>query len=190
MSNNLTDAQRPVDELRKTIAEKRGWFTALGILMVVLGVGAILFPLLTTIAVKIFLGWLFIVGGIGQIIHSFSCQRWRGFFYNLLIGILYVVVGAWLAFFPLTGIIGLTVLLAFAFLIEGGLEVSMGVQHRPEQGWVWIVGSGVISAVAGVLLLLGLPGTAAWAIGLLVGINLISSGWSFISLAAAARGAD
>ncbi len=106
--------------------------------------------------------------------------------YDLLIGILYVILGGWLAFFPLTGILGLTLLLALGLLMEGVLEFTLGLKLRPADGWVWIVVSGVVSIAVGGLLFAGLPGSAAWAIGLLVGLNLISSGWSFIGLANAA----
>jgi len=169
------------------IAEHRGWFTFLGIAMIVIGVVAIAFPLVTTIAAKIFLGWLFLIGGVIQVVHAFSTQKWSQFFLNLLIGALYVIVGAWLAFFPFTGIITLTILLAALFVVEGGAEIGMGFRIRPKSGWVWLLVSGIVAVIAGVLIFAGLPSTAAWAIGLLVGINLIFSGISYVSLASAAR---
>ena len=183
---NQAEISETANDVLATISEQRGWFIALGVVLVILGVVAIVFPYLTTLAAKIFVGWLFIIGGIVQSVQSFSCQRWGGFLYNLLIGILYVVVGVWLAFFPLAGIIALTVLLALTFMVEGVLEISMGIKHRPEDGWLWIAFSGGVSLAVGLLLFLGLPGTAAWGIGLLVGVNILSSGWSFIALALAA----
>ena len=99
-----------------------GWFLTLGILFIIGGIAAIAFPLLSTIATKVALGWIFMIGGVLLIIHSFSVKGWQGFLFSLLIGILYLVAGGWLAFFPFTGIITLTILLAAMFLAEGVLK--------------------------------------------------------------------
>lgn len=169
------------------VAEHRGWFTFLGIALIIAGAVAIAFPLFATVVVKIFLGWVFLIAGVVQVVQAFYTQKWSEFFLSLLIGILYVVVGGWLAFFPLTGIITLTILLAALFIVEGVLELGMGFRMRPKDGWVWMVISGIIAIAAGVLIFAGLPSTAAWAIGLLAGINMIFSGFSYIFLATASR---
>jgi uncharacterized membrane protein HdeD (DUF308 family) len=101
--------------------------------------------------------------------------------------VLYVVAGAYLAFFPLTGIITLTILLAALFIVEGGLEISMALRVRPHEGWGWLLLSGLVAVAVGLLIAFGLPSSAAWAIGLLAGINLISTGWGFLFLALAGR---
>lgn len=184
-------SQTPAAALvEEAVRERRTWFILLGILLIVLGIGAIGFPLVTTIAVKILVGWLFLIGGIIQIIHAFSTQRWSGFFLNLLVGALYLFAGAWLAFFPLAGIITLTIVLAAMFIVQGILECGMALRMRPQTGWVWMLVSGLVALVLGLLIFAGLPGTALWAIGLLVGINLLSSGFAYLFLGMfAARGA-
>ena len=154
---------------------------------VLAGVAAIAFPLLSTIAAKIALGWIFMISGVVLIIHSFSASKWGGFLLALLLGALYVVVGGWLAFFPFTGIITLTILLAALFLAEGVLEVIMAVRVRPHEGWGWLLISGVIAVAVGLMIALELPSSAAWAIGLLTGINLLSTGVRFVVLALAGR---
>jgi uncharacterized membrane protein HdeD (DUF308 family) len=176
-----------IAEAKKQIADHWGWFLALGILLVLAGVAAILFPLVSTIATKIALGWIFLVSGALLIIHAFSSQQWRGFIWGLLLGVLYVIAGGWLAFFPFTGIITLTLLLAALFLAEGVLEVIMGVRVRPHEGWGWLVLSGLVAIAVGAMIAAELPGSAIWAIGLLAGINLLSSGISFVVLALAGR---
>jgi uncharacterized membrane protein HdeD (DUF308 family) len=180
-----TDSEM-MSSARSYIAENRTWFITLGIILIILGVLAILFPFLTTIAVKVFLGWLFLIGGVVQIIHAFSAKQWGGFLWSLLIGLLYVIVGAWLAFFPLTGILALTILVAAMFVVEGILEIVMAFRMRPLQGWGWALFSGIVALAVGVLIFAGLPSSAVWAIGLLVGINMISSGWFFVFLPSAA----
>jgi uncharacterized membrane protein HdeD (DUF308 family) len=169
--------------LHEVIAQNRTWFMILGVVLIVLGVFALAFPLMTTIAAKTFLGWLFLIGGVIQIIHAFSTQKWSAFFFNLLVGVLYFLTGVWLAFFPLAGIITLTVLLAAMFLAQGILEIVMALRVRALNGWIWILVSGLIGLAVGVLILAQLPSSAVWAIGLLVGINMISSGWAYFFLA-------
>jgi uncharacterized membrane protein HdeD (DUF308 family) len=181
------DIDSALAEAKRHISESWGWFLALGILLILAGVAAIAFPLLSTIATKIMLGWIFLIAGVVMAVHAFSIQQWRGFLMELLLAVLYIVVGGWLAFFPFTGIITLTILLAALFLAEGVLEVIMAMRVRPHEGWGWLLISGLIAIVVGVMIAAELPGSAAWAIGLLAGINLLSTGVSFVVLALAGR---
>jgi uncharacterized membrane protein HdeD (DUF308 family) len=172
--------------MQAPISENKGWFYFLGALLIILGIAAVAFPFVTTIAAKIFLGWLFLIAGVLQIVHAFSTRTWSEFFLDLLIGVLYVVAGGWLAFFPLTGIVTLTLLLAIMFIIHGVLEGMISFRIHPLPGWIWMLLAGVVAVVVGVLLILKLPSSATWAIGLLVGINLIMSGVAFLFLPMAA----
>ena len=181
------DIDSALAEAKRHISESWGWFLALGILLILAGVAAIAFPLLSTIATKIMLGWIFLIAGVVMAVHAFSIQQWRGFLMELLLAVLYIVVGGWLAFFPFTGIITLTILLAALFLAEGVLEVIMAMRVRPHEGWGWLLISGLIAIVVGVMIAAELPGSAVWAIGLLAGINLLSTGVSFVVLALAGR---
>lgn len=185
-----TDIESAIEAARAQIKRNWGWFLALGIVFVLAGLAAIAFPLLSTIATKIVLGWIFLAGGVLMILHAFSASGWRGFLLGLLIGILYVVAGGWLAFFPFTGIITLTILLAALFLAEGVLEAIMAFRVRPHEGWVWLLLSGLVAVAVGVMIAMGLPSSATWAIGLLTGINLLMTGASFIALALAGRRGD
>jgi uncharacterized membrane protein HdeD (DUF308 family) len=133
------------------------------------------------------LGWLFLIGGVVMIMHAFYAPGWKGFIWELLIGILYLVAGGYLSFFPLTGLVTLAILLAALFLAEGVAEIIMAFQVRPHEGWVWLLLSGIAALLVGVLIGIDLPGSATWALGLLVGINLLFSGWSYVFLALAGR---
>jgi uncharacterized membrane protein HdeD (DUF308 family) len=172
-----------LEETRREIARHWGWFLALGIVLVLAGIAAIAFPFLSTIAAKIAIGWIFLVAGVVEVIHAFYVKRWAGFFWNLLIGLLYIVAGGWLAFFPLTGILTLTIVIAALFIAEGIMELIMGFRMRPHEGWGWVAFSGLVAVAAGLLIALSLPESAVWALGLLAGVNLLFSGWSFIYLA-------
>lgn len=181
------DFDAPLEETRRDVARHWGWFLALGILLVVVGMAAIVFPLVSTIAAKIALGWILLIAGIGEVVHSFYVKRWAGFLWNLLIGLLYVAVGIWLAFFPLTGILSLTIVLAALFIADGIMEIAMGFRVRPHEGWGWLVFSGIIAIAAGLLIVFNLPSSAVWALGLVAGVRLLVSGWSFIFLAMSGR---
>jgi len=176
-----------VARMNAVFAEHRTLFTLLGILLIVLGVLAIMFPLVTTIAAKKFLGWLFLIGGIAQVVHAFSTRSWSEFLLDLLVGLLYALVGAWLAFFPLTGILTLTVLLAVTFVLQGGAQIGMSFRMRPHSGWFWMLLAGIIAILAGAMIVAGLPSTATWAVGILVGVNLLTSGWAYLILALGAK---
>ncbi len=175
------------ESAKSSTEQNRFWFSVLGIALIVLGVLAIAFPFATTIAAKTVFGWLLLLGGVLQIIYAFQTQKWSGFFFDLLVGILYLITGGWLAFFPLAGIITLTVLIAATFVAQGILELMLAFRLRPLEGWGWVLFSGAIAIAAGLLILGQLPSSAAWAIGLLVGINMISSGWAYFFLARAVK---
>jgi len=183
----LSELEARVAETKQLISDKWGWFLALGIGLILAGLVAIAFPLLSSIAAKLVLGWLFLIGGVMLIVHAFQAPGWKGFLWELLVGILYVVVGGYLAFFPLTGLLTLAILLAALFLAEGVFEAIMAFQVRPHEGWVWLLLSGLAAIAVGVIIALGLPESAVWALGLLVGINLLFSGWSYVFLALAGR---
>src|SRR5690349_6613150 len=177
-------------EARKQIAEHWRWFFALGIALMLAGFLAIAFPFLSTIAAKIALGWIFLVSGVLMIVHAFTAGDWRGFLIGLLIGILYVVAGGYLAFLPLAGILTLTIVVAALFLAEGVLELVLSFRLRPQEGWGWVLLSGIVAVAIGALIAAGLPNSATWAIGVLAGINMLSTGFSFVFVALAARRSD
>ena len=181
------DIEAKLTEFKRHIAEKWGLFLALGIVLTLVGIAAICFPFVSTVAAKIFLGWLFLIGGVMMIIHAFSAQGWGGFLWSLLIGVLYVVAGGYLAFFPLTGLLTLAIFLAILFVAEGIMEMIMAFRVQPSEGWGWLLLSGIAALAVGVLIALGLPSSATWALGLLVGINLLFSGWSYVFLALSGR---
>jgi uncharacterized membrane protein HdeD (DUF308 family) len=189
MAQPLTaaDIEARLMATRQLITEKWGLFLAAGILLIVAGLAAIAFPLVGGIVAKTFLGWLFLIGGVVMIVHAFSAPGWRGFIWELLIGILYLVAGFYLAFLPLAGLLTLTILIAALFIAEGVAEVIMAFQVRPHEGWVWLLLSGIAALAVGIMIGMDLPGSATWALGLLVGINLLFSGWSYVFLALAGR---
>jgi uncharacterized membrane protein HdeD (DUF308 family) len=176
-----------MDRLKQEVAEKSGWFIALGVALIILGIISIAFPLFMTATAKMFLGWMILIGGIASVVHAFNSRDWGGFLWSLLIGLFYVFVGGWLAFFPLAGLIGLTVLIALMFIGEGLVKTFIGFGLEKEDGRLWVIISGIAAIVVGIMLFSELPSSALWAIGTLVGINFLFSGWAFIMIATAAK---
>ena len=187
--NSSESLSSQIDSARKEVADNWGWFLALGIICVIVGILAIIFPLASSIAMKILLGWLLLITGIAHIIHCFSARNWRGFITDLLLGILFILSGGWLAFFPIAGLMALTAFLAIVFVVQGIFEIVLAFQTRPIGGWVYMLISGIIAFVAGFLIWQGLPSTSAWVLGVLAGINLISSGLSYVGMALMSRDA-
>lgn len=192
MPTEITRVELAVDlaAARSYVAENWGWFLGLGLVLILAGLAAIAFPLLSTIAAKIFLGWLFLIGGAVLVLHALSAPRWAGFGWSLVIGLLYLVAGGYLAFFPLSGLVTLTILLAILFVAEGIAEIVMGYTLRPLDGWGLLIASGIVALAVGALILLELPDSAEWAIGLLVGINLIVTGCTYAVVALLSRQAS
>jgi uncharacterized membrane protein HdeD (DUF308 family) len=171
----------------EALSRNWGWLLALGILLIILGVFAIGAPVVATIAFQVMLGWLLVIGGIAEAIHAFMAQNWRGFLFELLSAILYVVVGAMLLFNPLLGAAALTLLLAVFLVVEGIFKIIMALRVRDHRGWGWLLASGILSLILGAMIWAQWPTSGLWVIGLLVGIQLLFTGWSLVMLALAAR---
>ena len=160
-----------------------------GIILVVLGLLAIVVPVVATIAVAIFLGWLFLISGIVGLITTFWARHAPGFWWALVSAVLAIAAGIVLLGWPISGAISLTLLLIVFFIIEGVASIMYAFEHKKELSgqWGWMLVSGIIDLILAAIIFAGLPGTAAWALGLLVGINMLFGGAALIAMALAAR---
>ena len=166
-----------------------GWFIFLGILMVLIGTGAIIMPVLATFAVDILLGWLLISAGIVEAIRAFQAKGTKSVIWAILVALLCIGAGIFILANPLKAIMTLTLILAAFFLAEGIIKIIMSFQLKPTPGWGWTLFSGFVGIILAGLIWSEWPGSAAWVLGLLLGIDLIFGGWSMIMIALAARGA-
>jgi len=157
-----------------------GWFVALGIAQLVLGIIAWFDVIAFTIAGVIFIGALLLVAGVFQVVHAFMDREWGGFALHLLVGILYVIGGFLLMDEPLEGSVVITILVAAALIIGGVLRIAIGVQHRDMPGWGLLLAGGVISLLVGLMLYLMLPWSGLWVVGTLIAVELIFHGVSWI----------
>ena len=163
-----------------------GWFLALGIAQIVLGMIAIGEAFLMTIFSVVLLGWLLIIGGVASIVHAFMERQWGGFFIDLLTGLFYCVAGFMMVANPGQAAVTLTLLISM-FLIVGGVFriVESMVGDLPHK--VWVLLNGVITLILGILIWRQWPSSGLWVIGLFVGIEMLLYGWSLVMLATAAR---
>jgi uncharacterized membrane protein HdeD (DUF308 family) len=167
----------------ETVRKNRTWFILEGILFILLGLVGIIVPAVLTITVELFIGWLFVFGGLIKGYRTFTTYSESGFWVSLISALFFLVIGVLLLAFPLSGVLSLTMLLAIFFLAEGIAQIIMGFQLTDAPKWGWLVVSGVISLIMGGIILSGWPSTAAWVIGLIVGINLLFLGISILSVA-------
>ncbi len=170
-----------------TSSELRGGFIAAGIGLAAIGVLAVSLPFFFTIAVDSIVGLLLIVGGVVHAVHAFHVGRWTGAVLRLLVAALYVIAGVLVLFHPIAGALALTLTLSAFFLAVGVSRLLVARRLHRVPGWGWTLANGIFSVLLGVLLLAGWPGTAMWAIGLVVGIDLLLAGWSLLGLALFAR---
>src|SRR5262245_2273260 len=180
-------------QTRMSAAVKAHWkaFLIEGIVLALLGLAAMILPPLASLAVTIFLGWMFLISGIFGLFVTYWARETPGFWWSLLSAALAILAGGILLARPVQGVLTLTIVVGAYFLAEGVTTIMYALQHRKELSarWSWLVVSGVMDLVIAFLVIAGLPGSAEWAIGLLVGINLVLGGASLIGMALAARNA-
>jgi uncharacterized membrane protein HdeD (DUF308 family) len=189
MSTNKAD----LDPLQAAVANSlhRHWrlFLTEGIILFVLGVLAIVVPPIATIAVEILIGWVLLMSGIVGLIATFRARGAPGFGWSLVSAVLGTVAGIVLLAWPLSGALSLTLILTVFLILEGVVSILYALEHKRELSGRWgvMLFSGVVDLILAGIIFAGLPGTAAWAIGLLVGINLVFGGSALIAMALHAR---
>ena len=183
---NIADIQRAVNQ---SLHDHWVLYLVEGVVLVVLGATAIVLPPLATLAVTIILGWLFLVSGVMGLFTTFWLRHAPGFWWALLSAVLGIVVGFMLLATPLTGAFSLTIVLVAFFVIEGIATIMFALDHKRELTgrWGWMLVSGIIDLGLAAIIYAGLPGTAAWALGLLVGVNMLFGGSALIAIALHAR---
>ena len=185
----MTTLQPDIKGFQHSVHDHWVLFLVEGIVLVVLGATAVVIPPLATLATTIVLGWLLLVSGIMGLITTFWLRSAPGFWWSLASGVLAIAVGVMLLAAPVRGAVSLTFVLIAFFIIEGAFSIMFALDHKRQLTgrWGWMAVSGVVDIILGGLIFAGLPSTAAWAIGLLVGINLIFGGMALAIMAVYAR---
>ncbi|SHH10599.1 HdeD family acid-resistance protein [Bradyrhizobium erythrophlei] len=183
------DITRLQSEMSAAVHEHWKAFLFEGILLVILGLAAMIVPPLASLAVTIFLGWLFLISGIAGLALTFWARRMPGFWWSLISAVLGIVAGIVLLARPVEGTLTLTIVVGAYFLAEGVATIMYALEHRRElsERWSWLLVAGIMDLLIAAVIIAGLPGSALWAVGLLVGINLLFGGATLIGMALAAR---
>jgi len=171
----------------KSLQRKWGWFVALGIALILLGTIALGAAVFFTLLTVVFFGVLLLIAGGVQVVEAFGAGQWSGFFWHLLIGLLYIVGGLAAVIEPLPTSIWLTLFLGFAILFNGVLRSVMAFQLREMPNWGWMLLSGIVAVFLGLVIVAKWPISGLVVIGLFVAIELIISGWSCIVIGLMAR---
>lgn len=167
----------------QTTRENWWLYLLLGIVMVIIGMAAIGAPFVSALAVTSFLGLVLVVGGILHAVHAFGMHGAGSVILGLVVALLYIVAGLMLLSYPLQGLVALTLFLAIFFFAEGIFKIVASTQLRAVPNWGWYLFSGIVSLILGILIWSGWPSSAIWAIGLLLGIDLIVTGFAMIAFA-------
>ena len=178
-------------EGRMSAAVRGHWkaFLIEGILLVILGLAAMILPPLASLAVTILLGWMFLISGVAGLALTFWARAMPGFWWSLFSAVLALVAGIVLLAQPVQGTLTLTIVVGAYFLAEGVVTIMYALEHRKElsERWGWLLTAGIMDILVAGIILAGLPGSALWALGVLVGINMLFGGATLIGMALAAR---
>jgi uncharacterized membrane protein HdeD (DUF308 family) len=179
-SQEILTNDLPWDE---RVRQQRGTILAIGIFTILAGVAAIIVPRLATLAVELMIGVILVISGILQGMYAWQIRTHREWLWKGLGALLACAVGLWLLVFPLQGVLTLTLLVGLFFLLNGGMTIMLALHMRSWSGWGWILTSGLVSLLLGFLVFLLWPEGAGWVLGILIGIDLIMSGWWLLALA-------
>ena len=189
----MTTANPTLVEMQRAIGDtlRAHWrlYVLQGVLMIVLGVLAVAAPAFATLTVDIYVGWLFLISGVLGLIAMFSARNVPGFLWTLVTALLSIIVGGVLLWKPAEGEVSLTIVLTAFFIVEGIFQAVAAFTYRDAMpsSWGWLLASGLADLALAAIIIAGWPGTAAWVLGLLVGVNLLTTGWAVVMVALGAR---
>ena len=180
-----TQNSGPAETLIQSVHDRWGLFLAEGIILCVLGAGAIVVPPIAGLATTVFLGWLFLVAGLVGLFFTLRARSAPGFVWALLSAAAAVIAGAVLLWNPFEGLATLTLVLTAYFIVDGVAIIFLAIAHRRELTgkWEWMLVNGVMDLILAGIIISGFPGTLVWALGLLVGIDLLFGGAALIAMA-------
>jgi uncharacterized membrane protein HdeD (DUF308 family) len=189
----MSTTKADFDQLTSSVASSlhAHWrlFLTEGIILLILGILSIVIPPIATIAVEVLVGWLLLMSGIVGLIATLRMRSAPGFWWSLISAVLGIVAGVVLLRWPLSGALSLTLILTVFLVIEGLVSILYAFEHKRELTGRWgaMLFSGLVDLLLAGIIFSGFPGTAAWAIGLLVGVNLVFGGSALIAMALHAR---
>ena len=161
------------------------WLFWLGIVMVVLGIAAIIWPAISTLVATLFIGWMMLLSGLVVLITSFTIQGTGPFFGAFLLALASIAAGVFLLFSPQAGAVALTLVVAVVFLFQGAFEMLLAFEVRPFSGWVAMLISAIVTVLVALLIVAEWPAISLFLLGVLLGVNFITTGIGYVSIARA-----
>lgn len=180
-------AETQTIDFSAAIKENSARFFWIGVLMAAVGALAIIFPFASSLTANFMVGWGFVLMGVLTVATSFTVNGTGPFFGVLLVGLLTLAAGVFLIANPGQGLVILTMVVAVIFMFEGAYYAMAAFELKPEDGWGWMLFSGVISVLVGLMIVAKLHGASLIILGLMIGVNFLSSGISMIMISRAAK---
>ena len=179
--------QKDIEQMMEKLRASWGWLVAFGIISLVGGFLCFANPLGATITADYLAAFFFIILGVAQIVQSFSIREWAGFLWTIAVGLITLLVGAVLISNPVAGAASLTVLVGILLFLLGGAKIAYSLSLRPVSGWVWVLVSGIISVVLGIIIFANFPWAAVTVLGLFLGVELTFNGVTLLMAGLALR---
>jgi len=173
--------------LAKAVKKDSTALIIFGGLTVILGILAMMAPLVAGVTVAVMVGFLLIIAGIMRTLFAFKCKSWGKGILAFVLGVLTLLIGLVMIFRPVLGLTSLTLVLAAYFFVDGIFEIFESFDLKPLKGWGWMLFGGIVSVLLGIMIWRQWPVSGVWAIGILVGIKLIFAGWAMVGIGAAGR---
>lgn len=167
-----------------------GWSLALGILLLIAGIVALLFPVLAAVTASLYIGWFALIAGVIAVWVAISTRSEPNFGWRLATGVLYLVLGLLLVANPVAGAASLALLVGALMAVSGVVEIMLAVRRRPRSGWGWLLANGILSIVLAILIVIGWPLGSLVLIGYLVGFQIITCGIARLGLGMAEKKAQ
>ena len=180
MSTATTPSATPAPELS-------GWSLALGIALVIAGVVALVFPVMTAVVASLYIGWFALIAGAIAIAVAIKTRSEPEFGWRLFMGVVYVALGLLLVVNPIAGAASLALFVGAMMAVLGVVEIALALRIKPHQGWGWVLANGILSLVLSILIAIGWPLGSLVLIGYLVGFQIITCGVARIAIALATR---
>jgi uncharacterized membrane protein HdeD (DUF308 family) len=189
MSANPESMQRIDVAVERSMRNHWKLFLFEGIALVLLGAAAVVLPVVATIAVELIMGWVLLISGVIGLVATFRTRGAPGFTWSIVSALIGIIAGIVLLRWPVSGTVSLTLILTVFLVIEGITSIFYSLEHKRELSgrWGMMLMSGIVDLVLAGIIFAGLPGTAGWAIGLLIGVNLVMGGAALIAMALHAR---
>jgi uncharacterized membrane protein HdeD (DUF308 family) len=190
MSTIKSDLDRIQSSVANALHAHWQLFLTEGVILLILGFLAIVVPQIATIAAEVLVGWLILLSGVVGLVATIRMRSAPGFWWSLFSAVLGIVAGVVLLRWPLSGAVSLTLILTVFLAAEGIASIFFALEHKGELSgrWGMMLFSGIVDLVLAGMIFVGLPATAVWAIGLLIGINMVFGGSALIAMALHARG--